>query len=95
MIEQVGENHDDTVPEHYETLVQMPKWQWLQRDGKIVDLRRKIYMRSMPWAVNILTWMEKHHTDNTPYMSTEQYHYIEDRINMIKNKSAAVFRSYR
>jgi hypothetical protein len=88
----VCEDHDDNQPEHYEALVQLPRWQWLGHDGKIVDLRRRIYTRTFPWAVNILVWMEKHHTDNTPYMCTAQYQYIENRISYLKMKAASIFR---
>lgn len=88
----VCEDHDDSGPEHYEALCQLPKWQWLGHDGKIVDLRNKIYKRHFPWAVNVLLWMEKHHTDNTPYMNTDQYKYITERVEYIKRISASAFK---
>lgn len=95
MVEQYEDvcwDNDDSDAEHYEALCRLPKWQWIARDGKIVDLRRRIYTKSLPWAVNILHWMEKHHTDNTPYMCTDQYTYIEQKIYYIKEFVKRAFR---
>jgi hypothetical protein len=75
----ICENHDDSDVEHYESLVQLKRYQWIGKDGQIEDLRY-IQRKNVIYAINILCWMHRHHTDNIPYRETEQFDYLFDKI---------------
>lgn len=66
------EDGDDLLAEHYEWIAWQPKcYDWAGGEG-YVDLRKV----NMNYALNIMGWMEKHHSDNTPYKSLKQYRYL-------------------
>jgi len=67
--------------EHYiDVLYQPDAWRWVDGSGRQVDLR-KVDLR---YACNILRWMEKHSTDDTPYKELEQYAYLQKRIPVLE-----------
>jgi len=95
-LEDICWDNDDSYAEHYEALVLLEKWKWLARDGEIIDMRRsRFYEKNLPWAINILKWMEKCHTDNTPYMHTEQYKYIFKKVSRMQDIAKALQAIFR
>jgi hypothetical protein len=87
--EDVCWDKDDSDEEHYEALRQLPRWQWLGRDGQIEDLRY-IVRKKFTYAEHIIDWMRKKHTPNTPYIMTNQFVYLHEQLNRINKKTEAI-----